>query len=64
MIRDYILDTFGEAKDIYAAYNEAIVELADKDERIVLLYADYASGAAGDYFRKNFPNPEMIAFAT
>lgn len=56
MIQDYILDTKGEAKDIYAAYNEAIVELADKDERIVLLYADYASGAAGDYFRKNFPN--------
>jgi len=54
--RNYILDPLGEMKDMYAAYNEAIIELAEINDKIVLLYADYAAGAAGDYFRKRYPN--------
>jgi transketolase len=50
------MDPLGEIKDMYAAYNEAVLELADKDSRIVLLYSDYPSGPTGDYFRKHYTN--------
>ena len=56
MKHNYIMDPLGEMKDMYAAYNEAIIELADKNDSIFLLYADYASGAAGNYFREKYPN--------
>jgi transketolase len=50
------MDPLGEIKDMYAAYGEAVIELAEKNDRIVLLYADYPSGAAGDYFREKYPS--------
>jgi transketolase len=54
MKRSYILDQSDETKDMYAAYNEAVVELADRNDKIVLLYADYPSGSAGDHFRNSY----------
>ena len=47
MKRNYVLETPGEMKAMYQAYNEEMVELARKNGKIVLLYGDFPHGAAG-----------------
>ena len=54
--RDYIREYFNNYLNVYQAYSEAIIELSKYDERIVLLYADFPSNAAGEFFRKHHPH--------
>jgi transketolase len=55
MKRNYVLETPGEMKTMYEAYNEAMLELAKKDGSIVLIYGDFPRGAAGEFLQKDFP---------
>jgi transketolase len=54
--RDYVREDFNNYLNVYQAYNEAIIELAKYNERIVLLYADFPSDSAGEFFRKYYPH--------
>lgn len=56
MKRNYVLESPGEMKAMYAAYNEAMVELSRKNGNIVLLYGDFPRGAAGELFEKEYPD--------
>ena len=56
MKRNYVLEPLGEMKTMYEAYNEAMVELSSKNDNIVLLYADFPRGAAGELFQKEYPD--------
>jgi transketolase len=41
---------------MYEGHNEALIELAKEKEDVVLLYADFAQGSAGPYYKRNFPD--------
>jgi len=56
MKRNYVMEPPGEMKAMYAAYNEAMVELAKKNDNIVLLYGDFPHAAAGELFEKEYPD--------
>lgn len=56
MKRDYVLETPGEMKAMYQAYHEEMVELAQKNGKIVLLYGDFPRGAAGELLQKEHPD--------
>ena len=56
MKRSYVMEFPGEMKAMYAAYNEAMVELAQKNDNIVLLYGDFPHAAAGELFEKDYPD--------
>ncbi len=45
-----------KTETMYAAYNEAMLDLVTSDEDIVLLYADFPRGAAGEYVQNNLPD--------
>jgi transketolase len=42
--------------NIYGAHNQALVELAERNPRIVTSYADFPAGEAGEAFRARFPD--------
>ncbi len=52
----YLREQFGGPKPMYAGHNEALIELASENEDIVVLYADFAQGSAGPYYRKEYPD--------
>ena len=56
MKRNYVLETPGEVKAMYQAYNEEMIELSRKNGNIVLLYGDFPHGAAGELFQKEYPD--------
>jgi transketolase len=56
MIKEYVRESLNELKTMYQAYNEAIIELARQNDKIVLLYADFPSDIAGEFFRKEYPS--------
>ncbi len=56
MKRSYVMESPGEMKAMYAAYNEAMVELAQKNDNIVLLYGDFPHAAAGELVEKDYPD--------
>jgi len=56
MKRNYVMEPPGEMKAMYAAYNEAMVELAKKNDNIVLLYGDFPHAAAGELLEKEYPD--------
>jgi len=56
MKQSYIKEPLGEAKPMYNAYNEAMTELFQKNDRIVLLYGDFPRGAAGEMATKGYPD--------
>ena len=56
MKRNYVLETPGEMKAMYQAYNEEMIELSRKNGKIVLLYGDFPHGAAGEMFQKEHPD--------
>jgi len=56
MKRNYVMESPGETKTMYAAYNEAMVELAKNNDNIVLLYGDFPHAAAGELFEKECPD--------
>jgi len=41
---------------MYSGHNEALVELADENPNVLILYADFAQGQAGSYYRKKYPD--------
>lgn len=53
---DYVQSPLGALEDMYDAYNETIIELAEENDSIVLLYVDFGSGKAGEVFREHYPN--------
>ena len=54
MKRGYVLKQTSEVKNMYEAYGEAIVELAENNSSVVLLYGGFPRGAAGEFFQKNY----------
>ncbi len=56
MKRDYVMEPLGVMKTMYEAYNEAMVELVQKDSRTVLLYGDFPRGAAGELCQRDYPD--------
>ena len=56
MKRDYVMEPLGEMKTMYQAYNEAMVELVQKDSHLVLLYGDFPRGAAGELCQRDYPD--------
>jgi len=56
MKRNYVLEPLGEMKAMYQAYHEEMIELSQKNVKIVLLYGDFPRGAAGELFQKEHPD--------
>jgi transketolase len=56
MKRDYIMEPLGVIKTMYEAYNEAMVELVQKDSCLILLYGDFPRGAAGELCQRDYPD--------
>ena len=56
MKRDYIMEPLGAMKTMYEAYNEAMVELVQKDSCVILLYGDFPRGAAGELCQRDYPD--------
>ena len=56
MKRNYVLEPLGEMKAMYQAYHEEMIELSQKNGKIVLLYGDFPRGAAGELFQKEHPD--------
>lgn len=55
MKQSYVREVPGEPKLMYDAYNEAMVELFKRNDQIILLYADFPRGAAGELAQKEYP---------
>jgi len=51
----YLNKSLSEVKPMYQAYNEAVIELAEQNENIVVLYADFPSDSVGELFKKKYP---------
>lgn len=45
-----------EYENMYAAHNQALIDLAEHDPKIVTCYADFPSADAGEVFKKQFPD--------
>ncbi len=56
MKRDYVMEPLGAMKTMYEAYNEAMVELVQKDSCVILLYGDFPRGAAGELCQRDYPD--------
>jgi len=56
MKRNYVREPLGEMKTVYEAYNEAMVELAKKNSRIVIVYGDFARGSVAELFQRDYPD--------
>ena len=56
MKRDYVMEPLGVIKTMYEAYNEAMVELVQKDSCLILLYGDFPRGAAGELCQRDYPD--------
>ena len=56
MKRNYVRDPLGEMETMYEAYNEAMVELAKKNSRIVIVYGDFARGSVAELFQRDYPD--------
>lgn len=56
MKRNYVREPLGEMKTMYEAYNEAMVELAKKNSRIVIVYGDFARGSVAELFQRDYPD--------
>jgi len=52
---NYVREPLDEMKTMYEAYNEAMLELTEKNSRIVVLYADFPSGSVGELFQRDYP---------
>jgi transketolase len=52
---EILRDSFNESKTMYSGHNEALVELGDENPDVLILYADFAQGQAGPYYRKKYP---------
>ena len=56
MKRNYVRESFGEAKLLYEAYDETMLELVGKNSDIVCVYADYYKGSTGKFLEKEYPD--------
>jgi transketolase len=55
MKRNYVREPLGEMRTMYEAYNEAMLELAEKNSSMVVLYADFPKGRVGELFQRDYP---------
>ena len=55
MKNNYVREPLGEMKTMYEAYNEAMLELAEKNSHIVVLYGDFPKGSVGELFQRDYP---------
>lgn len=53
---EFVRDSFDESRTMYSGHNEALVELADENPNVLILYADFAQGQAGSYYRNKYPD--------
>lgn len=53
---EFLRESFNESKTMYSGHNEALVELADENPNVLILYADFPQGQAGTYYRKKYPD--------
>jgi len=56
MSSEHLKETFGEPKSMYSGHNEALIQLAKGNEKVVVLYADFPQGSAGPYYKEEFPD--------
>ncbi len=56
MKKAYVRQSPGDAKAMYDAYNEVMVDLIRKNDKIIMLYGDFPRGAAGELATKEFPD--------
>jgi len=56
MSEKYLREHPGEMKMMYTGHNEALIELAEENEDVVILYADFPQDEAGKYFKNKFPH--------
>lgn len=56
MSEKYLRDQPGEMKMMYTGHNEALIELAEENEDVVILYADFPQDEAGKYFKDKYPH--------
>ncbi|MEM3381135.1 MAG: transketolase C-terminal domain-containing protein [Candidatus Bathyarchaeia archaeon] len=56
MTSGILRDKPGKSRQMIEAHNEALVDLAEANDKIVLLYADFPKGTAGQYYRSKFPD--------
>jgi transketolase len=52
----FVRKTRDAAESLYAGHNRALIELAEKNEKIVSCYADFPPGQVGEVFQKQFPD--------
>ncbi|WP_455278319.1 transketolase family protein [[Eubacterium] cellulosolvens] len=52
---EFLKESFNEFKTMYSGHNEALIELGDENPNVLLLYADFAQGQAGPYYKKKYP---------
>jgi transketolase len=56
MSEKYLRDQPGEMKMMYTGHNEALIELAEENNDVVILYADFPQDEAGKYFKDKYPH--------
>ena len=56
MKNKHLLITRGIRENMYGAHNRALIELAEKNEKIVSCYGDFPPGEVGQAFSKKFPD--------
>ncbi|WP_455369110.1 transketolase family protein [[Eubacterium] cellulosolvens] len=53
---EFLRDSFNESRTLYSGYNETLIELGDENPDVLILYADFAQGQAGPYFKEKYPD--------
>jgi len=48
-------EKFGEPRTMYSGHSEALIELAEQESDLVLLYADFPQESAGAYYKEKYP---------
>jgi len=54
--RPYLREKRDSYENMYSAHNRALIELAEKDNRIISCYTDFPPGEVGEVFQKKFPD--------
>jgi len=52
----YLRDVRDISESLYVSHNKALVELSEKNERVISLYGDFPAGEVGEVFSKRFPD--------
>ncbi|MBM4338412.1 MAG: transketolase family protein [Deltaproteobacteria bacterium] len=52
----YLREKRDTLENMYVAHNRALVQLAEKNEKIVSVYGDFPSGEVGEVFQEKYPD--------